>query len=61
MGDLVTALGLVLVAEGLIYGGFPGAAKRLAVEVLNVPEGALRVAGVGAMAVGVVLVWLSHG
>ncbi|MBX3532065.1 MAG: DUF2065 family protein [Rhizobiaceae bacterium] len=61
MGDLVAALGLVLVLEGLIYGAFPAFAKRLAAEVLTIPESALRIGGIAAMAVGVVVVWLIRG
>jgi len=59
--DFLAAMGLVLVAEGLIYGGFPRLAKRLAGEVLGMPEGALRIAGLMAIAVGVSVVWLVRG
>ncbi|MER8440340.1 DUF2065 family protein [Mesorhizobium sp. M1393] len=52
---------MVLVVEGLVYGGFPGLAKKLAGEVLSMPENALRVAGLIAIAVGVGLVWLVRG
>jgi uncharacterized protein YjeT (DUF2065 family) len=61
MGDLIAALGLVLVLEGLIYGAFPAFAKRLAAEVLTIPESALRIGGIAAMAAGVVIVWLVRG
>lgn len=61
MEYLFTAVGLVLVLEGLIYGGFPGAAKRLARDMIEMPETVLRVAGIGAMAAGVLIVWLAHG
>nr|WP_210334750.1 DUF2065 family protein [Mesorhizobium mediterraneum] len=57
----MAAIGLVLVVEGLVYGGFPGLAKKLAGEVLSMPENALRVAGLVAIAVGVGLVWLVRG
>lgn len=58
MTDLVAALGLVLVIEGLVYGGFPAAAKRLAQDVQNVPDNVLRTWGLIAMAAGVAIVWL---
>lgn len=61
MGDLVAALGLVLVLEGLIYGAFPALARRLAAEVLSIPESALRIGGIAAMVAGVVIVWLVRG
>ncbi|MFC5387461.1 DUF2065 domain-containing protein [Aquamicrobium segne] len=58
MQDFLAALGLVLVIEGLIYGGFPGMARRLAAEVQSMPEAALRIAGLAAIALGVGIVWL---
>lgn len=61
MDDLLVAVGLVLVIEGVVYGGFPALAKRLAVEVLSMPENRLRTAGMIAMVVGVAIVWLVRG
>ncbi|PAQ03431.1 MAG: DUF2065 domain-containing protein [Mesorhizobium sp.] len=61
MQDFLAAIGLVLVVEGLVYGGFPGLAKKLASEVLSMPENALRIAGLIAIAVGVGIVWLVRG
>ena len=54
-------MGLVLVFEGLVYGGFPALAKRLAVEVQKTPDGVLSVAGLGVIAAGVGIVWLVRG
>jgi len=59
--DLLVAVGLVLVFEGLVYGGFPNLARRLAAEVLSMPEPALRIAGLAAIAAGVGVVWLARG
>jgi uncharacterized protein len=59
--DFLAAMGLVLVVEGLVYGGFPGLAKKLATEVLSMPETVLRIAGLTAIAVGVGIVWLVRG
>jgi uncharacterized protein YjeT (DUF2065 family) len=61
MSDLIAAFGLVLVLEGVIYGGMPNFAKRMAAEVIAVPEGALRVGGLVAIALGVGVVWLVRG
>ncbi|MDX8439340.1 DUF2065 family protein [Mesorhizobium sp. M2D.F.Ca.ET.185.01.1.1] len=61
MQDFVAAIGLVLVIEGLVYGGFPGLARKLATEVLSMPENALRIGGLVAIAVGVAIVWLVRG
>jgi uncharacterized protein YjeT (DUF2065 family) len=59
--DFFAAMGLVLVVEGLIYGGFPRLAKKLATEVLAMPENALRIAGLAAIAIGVGIVWMVRG
>ena len=61
MGDFLAAIGLVLVIEGLIYGGFPALARKLASEVLAMPENALRIGGLVAIAIGVGIVWLVRG
>lgn len=60
MSDLVAAIGLMLVLEGLIYGGFPNAAKRLARDMQEIPEPVLRGFGIAAMALGVLVVWLTR-
>ena len=40
---------------------FPHLAKRLAAEVLAMPENVLRIAGLVAIAAGVGIVWLVRG
>lgn len=61
MSDLIVALGLVLVIEGVLYGGLPRVARRLAAEVLSMPEQVLRTAGIISIVVGVCVVWLVRG
>lgn len=61
MQDFLAAIGLVLVIEGLVYGGFPNLAKRLATEVLSMSENAMRISGLIAIAIGVAIVWLVRG
>ncbi|OBQ86787.1 MULTISPECIES: DUF2065 domain-containing protein [unclassified Mesorhizobium] len=61
MQDFLAAIGLVLVIEGLVYGGFPALARKLAAEVLSLPENVLRIAGLAAIAIGVAIVWLVRG
>jgi uncharacterized protein YjeT (DUF2065 family) len=61
MSDFIVAVGLVLAIEGLIYAAFPQAAKRMAANALAASDGLLRIAGVVAAILGVVLVWLMRG
>ncbi|MAS12538.1 MAG: hypothetical protein CMH69_04480 [Nitratireductor sp.] len=61
MSDFIAALGLVLVIEGLVYGGMPRLARKLAQQVLEMPDSALRAAGISAMALGVLVIWLIRG
>lgn len=61
MTDLVVALGLVLVIEGLIYAGFPRGVKQMMVRAQEVPESKLRAGGLAAAATGLFIVWLIRG
>lgn len=61
MSDFIVAIGLVLVLEGVLYGGFPRLLKRMAAEVVAMPESALRTGGVLAVGLGVLVVWLVRG
>ncbi|MGQ0742695.1 MAG: DUF2065 domain-containing protein [Alphaproteobacteria bacterium] len=58
MAELLQALALVLVIEGVLYALFPGALKRIMIRALETPDGALRMAGLVACAIGVAAVWL---
>jgi uncharacterized protein YjeT (DUF2065 family) len=61
MIDLATALGLVLVLEGLLWAVSPNAMKRAAALALALANEQLRLGGLVAAAVGVLLVWLLRG
>ena len=58
MKDFLTALALVLVIEGMLYAVFPEGMRRAATRAALIPPSALRLAGLAAAGVGVVLVWL---
>jgi len=60
-GEIITAIGLVFVIEGLIWALFPHLFQRLALLASDTPEGQLRVSGIIAIAVGVFIVWLVRG
>lgn len=61
MTDLFAALGLVLVIEGLLFAGFPGAARRASANVASTPEQTLRLVGLVSAVIGVALVWIIRG
>ncbi|MBE1206894.1 DUF2065 family protein [Aminobacter carboxidus] len=61
MRDFIVAMGLVLVIEGLVYGGFPSAAKKMAAQAAEMPEAVLRTVGLAAIVIGVGVVWLVRG
>lgn len=61
MADLIAALGLVLVIEGVMLAAFPGAARRAMAVLLETPDGNLRTSGVVAAAAGLFIVWLVRG
>lgn len=61
MSDFLTAVGLLFVFEGLLYGGFPFFAKKLARDVSEAPDNVLRIAGLTAIVIGFGIVWLVRG
>ena len=56
----LTALGLMFVIEGFLYGGVPSFAKKMAAMLLETPDDVLRKAGIAAALFGLVLIWLAH-
>jgi len=59
--DIVTALGLVLVIEGLLYAVLAGPMRAMIRAALEMPETQLRISGVISIALGVLVVWLARG
>lgn len=58
MMDLLTALALVLVIEGLFLALFPHRLRQILAMLEQTSPEALRLGGLAAAAVGVGLVWL---
>lgn len=56
--EVLTALGLVLVIEGLLYALVPSHLKAMMQTVQKLSDDQLRMGGVAAMAIGVAVVWL---
>ena len=61
MADLVTAVALVLVLEGVVWAVAPDGMKRAAVMAIGTENQQLRAVGLAAVACGVFLVWLMRG
>jgi uncharacterized protein YjeT (DUF2065 family) len=55
--DFLTALALILVIEGIVYALFPEVLKRLALRTTSTPSQSLRIGGLIAAILGVILVW----
>ncbi|MEM9632954.1 MAG: DUF2065 domain-containing protein [Pseudomonadota bacterium] len=61
MNDLVTAFGLVLVLEGVLYALVPGGMKSIMRSALETPDKTLRTTGLVVAAIGLFLVWIIRG
>jgi hypothetical protein len=60
MSELVTAVGLVLIIEGLVYAAAPARFKAMMARLEEVPDETLRTGGLIAVALGVAIVWLAR-
>ncbi|WP_316860087.1 DUF2065 domain-containing protein [uncultured Cohaesibacter sp.] len=58
MSDFLAAIGLVFVIEGLLWAVMPERMKRMMTEIAVISGANLRVGGLIAMCVGVVIVWM---
>jgi hypothetical protein len=61
MSDLIVAVGLVLVLEGLIWSIAPHFGQRMLEAAAEAGETTLRLSGTLCVAAGVFLVWLVRG
>lgn len=57
MNDLWTAIGLVLVLEGVLYALFPDAMIRMLKKIPLIPSSSLRFMGFSLVAVGWMIIW----
>lgn len=58
MTELFVALALAVALEGAIYALFPRQMRAVLAQVMTMPDAALRIGGVVALALGVLAVWL---
>lgn len=61
MADLITALGLAIAIEGVLYALFPDGMRKMMTFALAQPPSTIRATGLGAAVLGVVIVWLVRG
>jgi uncharacterized protein YjeT (DUF2065 family) len=61
MTDLLTALALVLVIEGMFLALFPHRLRQILAMLEQTPPESLRIGGLVAAMLGVGLVWLLRG
>lgn len=61
MKDLITTVAMALALEGTLYALSPGGMKQMMRSALEMPDRVLRMAGLGALVLGVLIVWLVRG
>jgi uncharacterized protein len=61
VNDFIVALGLVAVIEGLLYAAAPSLMRKAVEQVLRLSDTYLRLGGIVAMLLGVVIVWSIRG
>jgi len=54
---LIIAVGGAMLLEGAMYALFPGGMKRAMREMMDMPEGQLRIAGLSVAGIGLALVY----
>lgn len=59
MEFIFTVLGVVFVIEGIPYFAFPGKVKGWAEVLQSIPDNLLRYMGVGAMATGLLIIYIA--
>jgi hypothetical protein len=59
--ELLSALGLAIALEGVLYAAFPGPMRKALLSLATISDQALRGGGLAALALGVFIVWLVRG
>jgi uncharacterized protein YjeT (DUF2065 family) len=60
LDNIVMAIGLVLVIEGLLYAFVPGHLRGMASKLGGLSDEQIRIIGMAALGVGVLLIWLAR-
>ena len=61
MSELLTAIALIFVIEGLVLALYPGTPRWLYAQLKELPLDRLRGFGLGAIVFGLLVIWLLHG
>lgn len=61
MTELLAALALAIVIEGLLYAAFPDQMKKMLASILSMPASTIRAGALACAAVGLVLLWFVRG
>lgn len=61
MNDLLAGLGIALVLEGLLWALAPDVARRVVTDIASRGNGPIQACALGAVALGVFIVWLVRG
>ncbi|MBL4692821.1 MAG: DUF2065 domain-containing protein [Magnetovibrio sp.] len=61
MSELITAFGLMLVIEGLLYAMCPGFMRKAMAQMLILPDHQMRTTALVTACLGVGVVWLVRG
>jgi uncharacterized protein YjeT (DUF2065 family) len=61
MSDFLVAVGLVFAIEGIVFAAFPATAKRALAQIMETPDGMLRLVGIASAVIGVLVVWAVRG
>ncbi len=61
MGDLLTAIALLLVIEGILPAASPGGLRRVFLQAAEMDDRSLRTAGLISMGLGVLLLYWVRG
>jgi len=61
MNELVTAFGLMLVIEGLLYALFPNFMRKAMAEILALADNQVRITALLTAFIGLGIVWLVRG
>lgn len=61
MTDLLAALALAIVLEGLLYAAFPEQMKKMLASIQSMPASTIRAVALACAGVGLLLLWIVRG